>query len=268
MMRLCRFVLASAAWCFLSAAPAQAAACELTISAAASLTAAFKQITTHFERSQACKVTLNFAASGVLVQQMRHGAPVDVLATADQQSMDLAAQFGLIKPQSRQDFIANTLVLIAPERSTLRSATGLSGAPEKAGSEAALLQQLTGPQIKHIAIGNPASVPAGRYAKEALRHAGLAKSLDTRLVFATHVRQVLDYVVRAEVEAGFVYASDAKGQQVRQLGVVTTDTTIRYPLAISAKPANPVAAQAFHRFIRSEVAQQILLQHGFSSGGI
>lgn len=272
----------AAVLCFLSAVPAQAAPCELTVSAAASLTAAFKQIAARFESSQACRVRLNFGASGVLVQQMRHGAPVDVLATADQQSMDLAVQHGLINPKSRQDFIANTLVLIAPvgsailsgiapggsERSvSLLSAPGLGGMPASSKSQAVLLQQLSKPQVERIAIGNPASVPAGRYAKEALQHAGLAKALEAKLVSGTHVRQVLDYVVRNEVEAGFVYASDAKGQQVLQLGAVATRTAIRYPLAISTAPVNPAAALAFSHFVRSEAAQQILLQHGFSAKG-
>ena len=237
-----------------------AAPCELTISAAASLTGAFKAIATQYQQLQPCKLTLNFAASGVLVQQLRHGAPVDMLVTADQQSMDLAEADALIDPTSRQDFIANRLVLIVPASPAATSPQ--AGSTSTASN--ANLQQLTAPVYQRIAIGNPATVPAGRYAKDSLQQAGLWPALSAKLVQAANVRQVLDYVVRGEAEAGFVYASDAKGQQVRSLGLVPVKSPIRYPLAVSSASKHAAQARAFSQYLRSQAAQQILLQYGFS----
>lgn len=239
-----------------------AAPCELTISAAASLTGAFKAIATQYQQLQPCKLTLNFAASGVLVQQLRHGAPVDLLATADQQSMDLAEADALIDPASRQDFIVNRLVLIVPASPAATSPQ--AGSETSATVTSADLQQLTAPAYQRIAIGNPATVPAGRYAKDSLQQAGLWPALSPKLVQAANVRQVLDYVVRGEAEAGFVYASDAKGQQVRALGLVPVTGPIRYPLAISSTSKHAAQARVFSQYLRTQAAQQILLQYGFS----
>jgi len=246
-------------WTWLASPVLLAAPCELTISAAASLSGAFKAIAAQYEQQQPCQLTLNFAASGVLVQQLRHGAPVDLLATADQQSMDLAEAGALIDPTSRQDFIANRLVLIVP-------ASPAATSPQT-GSTAtnADLQPLTAPVFQRIAIGNPATVPAGRYAKASLQQAGLWPALGAKLVQAANVRQVLDYVVRGEAEAGFVYASDAKDQPVRTLGLVPLQSPIRYPLAISSTSKHAAQARAFSQYLRSQAAQQILLQYGFST---
>lgn len=241
-----------------------AAPCELTISAAASLTGAFKAIASQYQQLQPCKLTLNFAASGVLVQQLRHGAPVDLLATADQQSMDLAEASALIDPASRQDFIANRLVLIVPVSPTTASPQAGSTATAATTSNSADLQQLTAAAYQRIAIGNPATVPAGRYAKDSLQQAGLWPALSAKLVQAANVRQVLDYVVRGEAEAGFVYASDAKDQQVRSLGMVPVQSPIRYPLAVSSTSKYAAQARAFSQYLRSQAAQQILWQYGFS----
>jgi len=249
--------------CGTLASPALLAApCELTISAAASLSGAFKAIAAQYQQLQPCQLTLNFAASGVLVQQLHHGAPVDVLATADQHSMDLAEADALIDPTSRQDFIANQLVLIVPALSTATPPQASSATAATAVS--ADLQPLTAPAYQRIAIGNPVTVPAGRYAKESLLQAGLWPALSAKLVQAANVRQVLDYVVRGEAEAGFVYASDAKGQPVRTLGLVPLQSPIRYPLAISSTSKHTAQARAFSQYLHSTAAQQILLQYGFS----
>lgn len=257
----CRNIIAG--WCFVISCVSKAEPCELTVSAASSLSRAFKEIATHFEHSHQCRVRLNFAASGMLVQQMSHGAPADVLATADQQSMDRAAQLRLIDVASRQDFIANSLVLIAPAHSVITYAEqgGLKGPPAIVA-----LNALTDQAIQYIAIGNPSSVPAGRYARESLQQAGLWQVLSPRIVMAINVRQVLDYVIRGEVEAGFVYASDAQGQPVKLISAIEVNTPITYPIAVSDKSANAAVAHQFKSFVLSHTAQQILQQHGFSSG--
>ena len=164
---------------------------ELIVSAAASLTNAMKEVAGHFEKTHpGTRIVCNFAASGVLLQQMAKGAPVDVFAAADQKTMNQAQEKNLIVPGTRKNFVSNRLVLIAPVDSKL----ALSG-----------LDDLTRLEVKRVAVGNPATVPAGRYAKEALVHGGLWDKLSPRFILAESVRQVLDYVGRGEVDAGLVY---------------------------------------------------------------
>ena len=181
--------------CLLLAAPAFAAQ-EITVSGAASLTNAFTEIKGLFEKKYPdIKVHTNFAASNPLLKQMEEGAPVDVFASADQETMDKAAAKKLVDTATRKDFALNDLVMVVPSDSKLN----LTGAKDSAK-----------PEVKRIAVGNPDSVPAGRYTKAALTTAGLWETLQPKYVFGASVRQALDYVGRGEVDAGFVYRTDAK----------------------------------------------------------
>lgn len=130
---------------------------EITVSAAASLTNAFKEIAQNYETQYpGSKVLLNLGASGALLQQMAKGAPVDVFASADQETMAMAEQQGLVAAGEGKNFAHNTLVLIVP-----------------ADTQSAIKQlaDLTQPNIQKVAIGNPASVPVGRYTQHALESA-------------------------------------------------------------------------------------------------
>lgn len=168
---------------------------DLVVSAAASLTNAFKDVAQAYEKEHAgTKVILNFGASDVLLQQIVKGAPADVFASADQKAMDKAVEEKAVKPDTRIDFAANQVVLIVPTDS-------------KANITA--LKDLTRGDIKRIAYGNPASVPVGRYTQGALQAAGLWDAVQAKSVLAQNVRQSLDYVSRGEVDAGFVFATDA-----------------------------------------------------------
>jgi molybdate transport system substrate-binding protein len=224
---------------------------ELTVSAAASLTNALKEVAGQFEKTQAgTKVVCNFAASGVLLQQMAKGAPVDVFAAADQKTINQAQEKKLIIPATRKNFVSNRLVLIVPMDSKLT----LSG-----------LKDLTGPQVKRVAVGNPATVPAGRYAKEALTSAGLWDKLTPKFVLAESVRQVLDYVSRGEVDAGLVYSTDAaiaKGK-VKVVQTVTEHAPILYPIAVTESTGKKALAQSFVDFVVSPAAQETFSKFGF-----
>lgn len=231
-------------------APALAQAADLTVSAAASLTDAFKVVKTAFEAANpGTTVITNFAASGPLLRQIESGAPVDVFASADQKTMDQAAAKNLIVPGTRADFVQNSLVLIQPADAKL----ALKG-----------LADLTQPGVKRIAIGNPESVPVGRYTREALTTAKLWEGLTPKLVPGESVRQTLDYVVRGEADAGFVFSTDAKiaGGKVRVACEVPTTTPVRYPIAVVAASKNP-KAKAFVDFVRSPAGQKILQGYGF-----
>lgn len=236
----------------LSLLPGRAwAGTELLVSAAASLTEAFKEIGPRFAAANpGVKVNFNFAASGPLLQQIAQGAPVDVFAAADQQTMDRAAQGGYLQPGSRTDFVANTLVLVTP-------AGGGSGVTS--------LADLNSARVQRIAVGKPESVPAGSYAKGALQHQGLWQALTPKYVMAISVKQALEYVQRGEVEAGFVYGSDAvaaKGR-VRVVAAVPTTTPIVYPVAVVAASPHPREAAAFIRYLHSREAQALFRKYGF-----
>ncbi|HEY8010682.1 MAG TPA: molybdate ABC transporter substrate-binding protein [Rudaea sp.] len=228
-----------------------ACADDLTVSAAASLTNAFGEIAKAYETQHAgTHVVLNFAASDVLLKQIEQGAPADVFASADEVTMDRAAGSGRVDASTRRDFATNSLVLVAP----------ISGiAP-------AALGDLKQERYKRVAIGNPDSVPAGRYAKQVLVDAGLWDTLQPKLVDAQNVRQALDYVARGEAEAGFVYATDAatQAQKVRVALNVPTATPVRYPVAVVAGSVQERAARSFVEFLFSAQSQSVLARYGFS----
>ncbi len=237
---------------FLAAPVQNALAGEITVSAAISLSNAFTEIKEVMAvKRPDIKISTNFAASGALLRQMEEGAPVDVFASADQETMNKAAGLNLLAPGSRADFASNSLVLIVPsgENSVV---TGL--------------ESLSGPSVKRVAMGNPASVPAGRYAKQALEAAGLYKGLEGKLILGENVRQVLDYVSRGETQAGIVYMTDAKqaGEKVRVVATLGGHNPVVYPAAVLSSSANKADAAAFVQFLLSDEGRGILAKYGFS----
>ena len=236
----------------LSLGAAQAGAAELTVSAAVSLANVFREmvaalVTLH----PGTKVHLNLGASGALLQQMAKGAPVDVFASADLETMQQAEQQRLVRPGAAASFARNTLVVVVPRA---------AAAPPKA------LDDLAGAGVKKVAIGLPASVPAGRYAKAALEKAQLWPALEVKMVGAHSVRQALDYVARGEVDAGFVYRTDAAvmPDKVHVAFAVPTETPVLYPIAPAAASRNATGAQRFVGFVLSPAGQGILAKHGFA----
>jgi molybdate transport system substrate-binding protein len=230
-----------------------ASAAGLTVSAAASLGDAFQAIGSAFEAAhRGSAVRFNIAASGALLQQIAQGAPVDVFASADSATMDEAERRGLLRPGSRADFASNALVVVVP--------SDAAALPKS-------LAELAAPAIRRIAIGVPASVPAGRYARSALEQARLWDALAAKTVGAQSVRQALDYVARGEVDAGFVYATDAQRmpRRVKVAFAVPTETPIRDPIAVVAASAAPAEALQFAAFVRSPPAQAILRRFGFAA---
>lgn len=241
----------SLAACLLAGLASAALAGDITVSAAASLTNAFKDIAQGYEAAHpGSKVLLNFGASGALLQQMAKGAPVDVFASADQETMDAAQQQGLVRAADRQDFVRNALVVVAPVDARMLPAA---------------LKDLAGPGVARVALALPASVPVGRYAKRALESAGLWGAVQAKTVNTTSVRQSLDYVARGEVDAGFVYSTDAAlmKDKVKTAFAVPLDVTILYPIARTAASSNATEAAAFIRYVRSPAGQAILARYGF-----
>lgn len=223
---------------------------ELLVSAASSLTDSFKEVGRQYEaKNPGLKINFNFAATGSLLQQIEQGAPVDIFASADQQSMDKAEKGGFVLSESRVDFVGNSLVLICPV-----SMTGVRA-----------LADLQSAQVQKISMGNPASVPAGRYAKAALERQGVWGVLAPKFVMAISVKQALEYVMRGEVEAAFVFGSDAAvvQERVRVVTEIPTVTPIVYPLAVVSGSTKKEQALAFIHYLQGAEAQAIFVTYGF-----
>mgnify|MGYP001806389157 CR=1 FL=1 len=229
-------------------APAQAE--DIIVSAAASLTNALTSAKTSFEAAHpGVRVVTNYGASGALLKQMESGAPVDVFASADQKTMDQAVAKALVNPATRKNFVRNGLVLIVPADSKLALKSE---------------RDLAAPGVARIALGNPETVPAGRYTQESLTAAGLWEPLKPKFIMGNNVRQVLDYVLRGEVDAAFVFSTDAMqaGPKVRVVREMFTTTPALYPIAVSTGSKSP-AAKAFVDYLLGAEGQRILGGFGF-----
>jgi molybdate transport system substrate-binding protein len=226
---------------------------ELTVSAAISLKNAFEDLAKVFApKNPGEKVLFNFGGSGDLARQIEAGAPVDVFASAAQKDMDDVDRKGLLTAGSRRDFTRNSLVLVRP-------AIG--------SGKLTSVNDLVKGDVKRIAVGNPKSVPAGRYAEEALRKLKLWDSLKEKLIFGENVRQVLDYVARGEVDAGLVYSTDAaiRGREVEIVAKLPEGShqPIVYPIAVIKGSRQEPLAKAFVEEVISAEGQRVLGRYGF-----
>jgi molybdate transport system substrate-binding protein len=223
---------------------------DLTVSAAASLTDAFNECKTLFEKANpGVTLVFNFAASGALLKQIEQGAPVDVFVSADQKTMDDAAAKNLIDAASRKNIVQNALVLAIPAD----------------GKKVKNMASLTDAAVTKIGVGNPETVPVGRYTKGVLEKNGMWEKISAKCVLAESVRQVLDYLSRGEVDAGFVYATDAKqgGDKVKVVEEVAVDKPISYPAAVLDASKNKAESATFIDFLLSPEGSAVLAKYGF-----
>ena len=227
----------------------QGAAPPLTISAAVSLTEALEDVAAAYRASGGAPVNFNFAGSNVLARQIVNGAPVDVFVSADETQMDVVARAGMVVEGSRVDVASNTLVLVADARTSIRT-----------------LADLGNTEVRRIAIGDPAAVPAGVYARRYLEDIGLWSRLEPKIVPTANVRAALTSVQNGSVSAAFVYATDAR--VAPELKVVVTVSGARaprivYPACVVRTSRQPAAAGAFLSFLRGPAAAAIFARHGF-----
>ncbi|MEM8614647.1 MAG: molybdate ABC transporter substrate-binding protein [Cyanobacteria bacterium P01_H01_bin.105] len=227
----------------------------LTVSAAASLQDALDEIAPQFiEAYPQIAIDYNFASSGALQRQIEQGAPADIFFSAATQQMDTLSDKALLLPDSRQDLVTNSLVLVAPTASTLNITD---------------VVQLKDASVSRIAVGEFRSVPAGQYAEQVFKKLGLLDSFQSKFVFGNNVRNVLAAVESGNVELGIVYATDAVlSNQVKVLATVPADfhPPILYPIAIMQNSAHPEAAQTFIDFLTTNTAQTVFEDFGFGSG--
>ena len=230
-------------------------ALEVTISAAINLKNAFEEIgKTMEEKHPRTKIRFNFGASGDLARQIEMGAPVDVFASAAQKEMDDVDQKGLIVSGTRMNFAGNSMVLVKSGVSRIRME---------------LFEDLLKEEVKKIVIGNPKSVPAGRYAEEVLKHLNLWEVVKEKLVFAEHVRQALDYISRNEVDAAIVYSTDAMIRP-KEVRIVTkapdkSHQPIVYPIGIVKGSKNQSLAKEFIALVLSPEGKNLLGKYGFET---
>lgn len=229
---------------------------NLTVSAAISLKDAFGEIGALYKSKTGKTINYNFGASGALQKQIETGAPVDVFASAGEKQMDELAAKNLINVDSRRDFARNKLILIAPKNSGEAIISDFK-------------KIITDSSVKKIAVGNPKTVPAGQYADEAFEKLNLKKDLQSKLIFAEDVRQVVDYVARGEVEFGIVYESDALNafDKVDSIVRVPEDShsPILYPIALIKDGKQKSSAKEFVDLVLSAEGQNILRRYGFSA---
>jgi len=226
---------------------------EITVSAAISLKNVFEEIgKTFMQKYPGTKVVFNFGGSGDLARQIESGAPVDVFASAAQKDMNDIEKKDLIAANSRKDFARNGVVLVKPANSTIPLHT---------------IADLQKKAIKKIVIGNPKTVPAGRYAEQALRHFNLWDTIRDKLVFAENVRQALDYVARDEVDAGLVYSTDAmvRSKEVKVVMKLPEEShqPVVYPIGVIKGTKEESFSRAFVDLVVSPEGQQILNKYGF-----
>jgi molybdate transport system substrate-binding protein len=239
----------------LIAPPQLASAEEITVSAAISLKNAFEEIGRNLEnRHKGVKVLFNFSASGDLAGQIEAGAPVDVFASAALKDMEDLDHQGLILPGSKMNFAGNVMVLIAPKDSPIPGHS---------------FQDLNSGRFKRIAVGNPKTVPAGRYAQEVLMNLKLWEGLKDKLILAENVRQVLDYVARGEIDAGLVYSTDARSR-AKEVKIISTapegsHRPILYPIGIIRGTKKESLAKEFVTLVLSKEGTDILQRYGFKN---
>ena len=226
---------------------------EVTVYAAASMKEGLDNLVRHFENQGGGKVRVSYAASSTLARQIEKGAPADVFISADLEWMDYLAQRKFIRAASRANLLSNRLVLIAP----VDSKAVLAIAPKFP------LAQALGDS--RLAIADPASVPAGKYARSALEALGVWHEVAPKAARAENVRAALALVARGEAPFGIVYSTDAIAERkVRVVGEFPANLhpPIVYPAALLADSRSK-AAEALLRFLRSAAAREVWQKFGF-----
>jgi molybdate transport system substrate-binding protein len=228
---------------------------DITVSAAISLKDVLDEIAQLYRAEIPDTVIhFNLGASGTLQRQIEEGAPVDVFISASEDQMDSLESKGLLLSGTRRDLVRNAVVLIVP-----KGKTGIAS-----------FQDLARPEVKHIAIGEPQTVPAGKYAQEVLTHFHLYEQLKPKFVLAKDVRQVLTYVSTGNVDAGIVYATDAQSStEVIQVAIAPKDShsPVIYPVAAIKSSKESAEAKHFEEFLAGAKAQGVFAKYGFMPAG-
>jgi molybdate transport system substrate-binding protein len=223
---------------------------EVNVYAAASLTDVLKEIAANYEKQSSDKIVFNFGASSILARQIIERAPADIFFSADEAKIDILQIGGLIVNDTRRDMLSNSLVIVVRNDSKLAIA-----------SPNDLLTK-----TQKIAIAEPRAVPAGIYSKEYLSGLGLWEKLKPKIVPTENVRAALAAVESGNVDAGFVYKTDAdisKKVKIAFSVPIEKGPAIRYPVAIVKESKNRLGAENFLRYLQSDNARKLFERYGF-----
>jgi len=249
-LTLCLSAIAFLLVILISCTPSQSKA--LTVSAAASLQNVLEEVKQAYNNIHPdVRITYNFGASGALQQQIEQGADVDIFISAAAKQMDALQSKNLLLTNSRKNLLGNQIVLIVPKNT----------------QDISSFKDLTGDHITKIALGEPSSVPAGKYAQEVLNYLKIFDAVKSKLVFAKDVRQVLSYVESENVDAGIVYITDAK--QSKLVKIIATASAkshspVVYPVAVIQSSKNIPQAKDFTAFLLSQEANNIYKKYSFT----
>lgn len=225
---------------------------ELMVSAAASLRESMEQIKSIYEAEhQNVTLTFSFGGSGALQQQIEQGAPADIFISAAEKQMDALGEAGLIVKDSRVDLLENKVVLITPSDQT----------------DIMSFKDVTTDKVGQIGLGEPGSVPAGQYAEEIFKNLGILDEVKAKAVYGKDVREVLSWVETGNVDAGVVYATDAR--QASNINVVCeapeeSYELVLYPVAVIKDSKHQGEAETFIQFLGSNGAREIFEGLGFT----
>jgi molybdate transport system substrate-binding protein len=226
-------------------------AATLNIFAAASLTDVLKELAPAYESATGDKLAFNFAGSNVLARQIQEGAPADVFFSADELKMNALQKAGLIDTSTEKALLSNTLVIVIPTDSKL---------------EIPNPQALASPEVKRIALADPAAVPAGIYSKEYLEKLNLWEKVKDRVIPTENVRAALAAVESGNVNAGIVYKTDAgisKTVKIAYEVPAAEGPKITYPIAVLKDSKNAPEAAKFVEFLESDTAKIAFKKYGF-----
>ena len=227
---------------------------EVNLAAAASLKNVYdeKLIPMFEQKYPGVKVTPTYASSGDLQSQIENGLEADVFMSAANKQMNALANKSLINNDTNVQFLENKVVLIVPKDSS----ANISSFDD--------LKKVNGT----IAIGDPASVPAGQYGKEVLTNLGIWNATESKMSLGTSVTAVLNQVAEGSADCGIVYATDAKSNDkvkvVCEAPEGSLKTPVIYPVAELKNPKHPEAAKAFMDFLQTKEAKDVFVEYGFT----
>ncbi len=247
-MNLRRFAVAAVLGLALAAS---SRAAELNVFAAASLSDALQVLAASYQKATGDTVHLNLAASSTLARQIKAGAPADLFFSADEAKMDDLAKAGLIVPATRRSLLGNTLVIVVATDSPLilKSAADLAG-----------------PSVRRVALAEPATVPAGIYAREYFQKKGWWEAVRAKAVSTENVRGALAAVESGNADAGIVYKTDALISRKVRVGYEISSADglrISYPVALVKDGKNPAGAARFLALLASAEGRAVFVKFGF-----
>ena len=222
---------------------------EITVSAAASLTDVLQELAANYQRRGGGHVVLNFGASNTLARQVAAGARVDLFISADEAQMLVVADE--VEPASRVELLSNQLAIAVP-----------SDRPRTFASA----RDLADPGVRRIAVGDPAAVPAGVYAKRYLEKLGVWKAVEPKVVPAGSVRLALAAVENGAADAAIVYKTDIATAGRARLALVVPAAEgprIIYPAAVIRGGANTAGARRFLAFLQTDESRRVFEKAGF-----